>query len=200
MAKSSIMIDLEDPRTSEIAEVISNKTSKSILLVIAEQELTETEISQKLNLPLNTVDYNIKKLERTGLIEKAKTFSWSPKGKAVYRYKASNKQIIISPKSKIKGILQALISTAVAATGIYFFTRQDAPNFAEPTLRVAEKLADSAGSGAGESFMATAPQIAQNTQPLIIPSWVWFILGAALAITIFIIFNQKRKEFQADIA
>ena len=200
MAKSSIMIDLDDPRTNEIAEVISNKTSKSILLLIAEQELTETEISQKLNLPLNTIDYNIKKLERTGLIEKAKTFAWSPKGKAVYRYKASNKQIIISPKSKIKGIMQAIISTAIAATGIYFFTRQNTPDFAEPTLRAAEKLADSAGSSSAESFMAAAPQVAQTIQSFILPPWVWFILGAALAIAVFIIFNRKRKTSQADTA
>ena len=64
---NSIMIDLNDPRTEKIADVISNKTSKKILTLLADNELSESEIAKGIGAPMNTVGYNIKKLE--GLLD-----------------------------------------------------------------------------------------------------------------------------------
>ena len=96
---NSILIDLNDPRTESIADVISNKTAKKILESLAEKELSQSEIALKLSMPANTVEYNIKQLESSGLIEKSKGFLWSVKGKRINKYRLSNKRIIISPKS-----------------------------------------------------------------------------------------------------
>ncbi|MEK6800653.1 MAG: winged helix-turn-helix domain-containing protein, partial [Nanoarchaeota archaeon] len=59
---SSIMIDLDDPRSEKIAEVISNKTAKKILISLAEGEKSIGDISLELGLPVNTVSYNIDKM------------------------------------------------------------------------------------------------------------------------------------------
>ncbi len=210
MPKNSILIDLDDPRTAEIAEAISNKTAKSILNLIAEQELTETEISEKLSLPLNTIDYNIKKLEKSGLIEKAKTFSWSSKGKAVYRYKTSNKRIIISPKSLVRGALPAFFITLLLALVFKgFLDYQQSQQFSsmQDTIQkiavTAERIGGEAGSGA-ETF----DKIASITTPTLSPlptstfqailgqPWLWFLLGALVAIIIFVLWNKKTKRIK----
>ena len=73
-------IDLNDPRAGAIAEVMANNTCKKILEALAEKEMSVTEISQSLNMPLNTIDYNIKKLLSAGLIIPTKEFFWSVKG------------------------------------------------------------------------------------------------------------------------
>ena len=49
MGNSSIMIDLDDPRTAKIADVISNKTTKKILAELAERELSGGELSSALS-------------------------------------------------------------------------------------------------------------------------------------------------------
>ena len=116
-------VDIDDPRAGAIAEVMSNKTAKKILSLIAEKELSESDIASELSLPLNTVGYNINKLLKAGLIEKSKTFFWSVKGKKIPTYKLSNKKIVISPKRLISAptvmiasILGAILIIALLLT------------------------------------------------------------------------------------
>jgi DNA-binding transcriptional ArsR family regulator len=201
-SKSSIMIDLDDPRTEEIAEAISNKTSKQILSLIAEQELSETQIAEKLALPLNTIDYNIKKLESAGLIEKAKTFSWSPKGKAVYRYTASNKKIIISPKKLSKGILPAIAATLLGSIAIKLFL-QPGP-IQEESMRTALKsapaadLAEGANDAAGAAFQAIdaipSHSFWQNILSYMQEPWLIFLIGGLVAILALVLYNKFKKD------
>jgi len=61
------MIDLDDVRSERIAEVLSNKTSKKVLQALAEGEKSASDIAGVLNLPLNTVTYNLKKLTEVDL-------------------------------------------------------------------------------------------------------------------------------------
>ena len=119
MTKSSIMIDLDDERSSKIAEVLSNKTSKKILGALAEGEMSETESANILKVPLNTVHYNVKKLEGAGLIEKVKGFLWSVKGKRMHKYRVVNKKIVISPKRMIKNIIPvSIIAVIIIGEGL----------------------------------------------------------------------------------
>src|SRR3989344_4999302 len=101
---SSIMIDLDDARIAKIADVISNKTAKKILSLLAEGELGGGEISTKLNSPLNTITYNLKKLVEAGLVEKVNRIFWSSRGKRIEIYKLTNKNIIISSKKIVRGV------------------------------------------------------------------------------------------------
>ncbi|MBI2631720.1 beta-propeller domain-containing protein [Candidatus Pacearchaeota archaeon] len=108
-------VDLNDPRSAAIAEVMTNKTCKKILDLIAEKEMSESDISSLLNIPLNTVGYNIKKLLDAGLIEKCKNFFWSVKGKKIPTYKLSNKKIIISPRRLVSAAPLALFVAVLGA-------------------------------------------------------------------------------------
>ncbi len=189
MAKSSILIDLEDPRTDKLAEAISNKTAKLILNLLAEKEMTESDIAEKLQIPLNTVDYNIKKLDHVGLIEKAKTFSWSSKGKAVYRYKLSNKKIVISPKSLVRGVVPALLVGGFFAFLIKWWYER--PVLQQESLEMVQKSAEAGGRGA--ALPAAALQDA-STSLIQANLWAWFALGAVVGILVIVAWNSWEKS------
>src|SRR3989338_7214274 len=108
--KSSIEIDLNDPRAGKIADALSNKTAKKILNYLTDkEEMSGSEIAAELNLPLNTVTYNLKTLTDAGLIEKANRLFWSSKGKKMELYKLSNKKIIISPRIASRSIIAGIV-------------------------------------------------------------------------------------------
>lgn len=111
----SISIDLGDPRTGKVAEALSNKTCVKILDLLASQELTASDISSKLGIPLNTTGYNIEKLIDAGLVEKSSNFFWSVKGKKTPVYKVANKKIVISPKRMITKMLPFFLVAGVLA-------------------------------------------------------------------------------------
>lgn len=118
MSEKYFNIDIDDPRASAIAEVMSNKTAKKILSIIAEKELTESDIASELDIPLNTVGYNIDKLLKAGLIEKSKSFFWSVKGKKMPTYKLSNKKILISPKRMIPAVPMTFIGLLIGVIAL----------------------------------------------------------------------------------
>ncbi len=186
MAKeSSISVDLDDPRIGKIADVISNKTSKKILMLLADGEISEGDISSKLGLPINTIEYNLKKLMEAGLIEKAQKFFWSVKGKKIPLYKVSNKKIVISPKSSSGGIISALLISGLIALGIKIFSSssQDA----------IQTASDSSGGSASVAAPAIetalrATNEAYNTGVFTYAnSWLWFLLGSLIAVFVIIL-------------
>lgn len=199
MTKSAIMIDLDDPRTAKIADVISNKTSKRILSALAEEELSESELAKKIELPLNTIGYNTKKLEEAGLIEKVKGFYWSEKGKKIYKYKVSNKRIIISPQSLLRGVIPALLASLIIALVIGVMFNAQQPIETKQTM-ISEKSGGAAGiaSDSAEAYRILPPQ-----PPTPAPSksfsgcnnaWAWFMLGALVAILIFLLWNTYQMK------
>ena len=96
-----ILMNMDDERAADIAEVLKNKTCKKILEFLAEtKEASEQDIAKALGIPLNTVEYNINKLVKSGLVEKAKNFFWSVKGRKIEMFKLAKKHIIISPTQK----------------------------------------------------------------------------------------------------
>ena len=99
MVKKFIMFPLDSKDTGNLAEALQNNTCKKILDSLAEDNLSQAEISEKLKVPVSTVNYNVDKLKKVGLIEE-KTHFFSIRGKRVPVYKISDKQIIISPKKK----------------------------------------------------------------------------------------------------
>ena len=108
MNKKFILIGLDDEKSGEIAEILKNKTAKKILDFLSdEKEASETDISRALNMPLNTIEYNLIKLVKVGLIKKSKNFFWSKRGKKIPMYSLAKKHIIISPKNS-KPSFQAL--------------------------------------------------------------------------------------------
>lgn len=188
MQKKYILISMEDSRAKKLSKVLGNNTCKKIIDLLTEKESSEKDIADALNVPINTVEYNLKKLMQAELIEKAKNFFWSKKGKRIGIYKLSNKSIIISPKtsrvsSKLKSILPVVLLSGIGAVLIKYFiaSKQQFQYFGAETLKA---------SGSIQS--AEAPQIGNFflTQPS--PIWIWFLGGALFALLIFTILNWRK--------
>ena len=200
MAQRYVMIDLDDEKIADLADVLGNKTCKKVLEYLADKEASETEIARDLKMPANTVNYNVKKLVRSGFVEKSKNFFWSVKGKKIIQYKLSNKKVVISPRSSgnTKGILGAFFATAVGAlviklysNSMSFATSNDKTTFYEEGVRV--------GETATESVMVdSAPAVVDGVSNAVssgvqMPELgLIFLAGGLFALIIFMILNYRR--------
>lgn len=115
-------MNLNDERSKHVAEILANKTCKKIIDYLAEtKEASEKDVSDALKMPINTVEYNLKKLLKSGLVEKTKNFFWSKKGKKIPMYKLAKKHIVISPSNSKKpdmSLLKTLIPVIVISAVI----------------------------------------------------------------------------------
>ena len=190
---------MEDEKARALADVLGSKTCKKILDLLAEsKELSEKEISQKLNAPINTIEYNLNKLLNAGLIEKAKRHFWSVKGKKVVLYTLSNKSIIIAPKSasrvssKLKAILPAVILSGLGAVLVRQFFMLQATvrqSGADMVYTAAEKSLETAGESASAAQLASQSTILSSAVPQI---WLWFLAGAIFALVILAVLNWRK--------
>lgn len=208
MVETEIIISLNDARSKYISEVLGNKSCKRILGYLSENEATVSDLSRELKIPINTADYNIKKLIKAGLIEKA-NYWWSVKGKKMPTYKISNKKIVISPKSfkSYSKYLFALAASGAAALiirnmefgksviGTPIETLKESGQFArdssEAILSGAQKVAEESTTWATEGssdIIVIGSNLASNIYTGI-DVWLWFLLGAWSMIFIFFIFH-----------
>ncbi|MDP7116511.1 MAG: winged helix-turn-helix domain-containing protein [Candidatus Woesearchaeota archaeon] len=108
--KSFLLVSLQEDKAKKLAQVVSNESCRKILDYLSDHEATETDLSEKLGVPLSTVHYNLQHLQKASLVV-VDEFHYSEKGKEVNHYKLANKYIIIAPKSthgiseKLKSIL-----------------------------------------------------------------------------------------------
>lgn len=188
------MIDIEDPRAEKVAEVLSNKTCKKILSVLAENEMAINDISKKLGLPINTISYNIKKLVDAGLAERVNKIFWSAKGKRMEIYKVANKRIVIMPKIGVRGVVPALLVAILATVGIKVWSDARVSSLQRGAGEVAQKAVTTTAlksTAQGEQLidsgiygtLANAPDI-----------WAWYFLGALTALLIVILWNLMRRK------
>lgn len=208
MKRNYIALDVEDPRSSLIAEVLANKSCRKILGLLTERELSESELSSQLAIPLTTVGYNVKKLIAAGLIEKKRSF-WSSRGKVVPTYKVSNKSIVISPRKLSGNTLPALIVSALAAIGLYYHqTRTYVEFVAQPLVQSVADASKTASSGLSEGAAAimstniTSTTVAAPVVPVgpaITQSAslsgdiaLWFFLGALTFLVAYLIIGKLR--------
>jgi DNA-binding transcriptional ArsR family regulator len=202
MDKKYILVSMEDERSKKIADVLGSKTCKKIIDLLAQKDYSEKEIADKLGIPLNTTEYNLKKLLNAELIEKTKNFFWSKKGKKIEQYRLSNKSIIISPKRKISSEVKNILSIAFVSGVAALVVRQitSAENYsrqhltqAPSVLTYSESAKDAAVSGAGSALNAAA-----NSSPdfffLSVQPGVWFFVGACFAIIFFVLLSLKKMK------
>jgi len=199
MTEKYVSIDINDPRSTKIAEALSNPTSKKILNLLAERELSASDISNLLKQPLNTITYNLDKLIETGLIEKSKTFFWSAKGKKIPTYTLSNKKIMISPKTISKSILPALIGTTIVALGINYFSTTNSTTMGAASNQLSADYASGVALTATNEMAKFAPQYCPQqviqtcaSQPL----WAYFILGALTLALIYLLWNSLSNKLK----
>jgi len=181
-----ILASLEDEESKELAQVISSKTARKILNLLSNKDMSETEISKKLRLPLTTIHYNIKQLINAKLIE-AKKFKWSEKGKKIRYYKLSNKLIIISPKSqenflnKIKSITPVAIAGILTSGLIYLYTG----------------FSSKVGSLPKKSIQESSDLLRAQTTEILVSSpnyALWFLVGVIFSIVFYLIISYWRSK------
>ena len=201
MAKEKfVLVSLQEDKAKKLAQVISNESCRKILDYLSEKEATESELSEKLGIPISTVHYNLAHLMDGGLVV-ADEFHYSPKGKEVNHYKLANKYIIIAPKSvhgikeKLRSILP-MFGLSVLGTGfVYYFTKrfsavpvEEAVMAAAPALKAAAPVEQ-----AMEEAAFAVPDVVAAT-PFYQQLWFWFLIGSLSAIVIYMIFSWRRKE------
>jgi DNA-binding transcriptional ArsR family regulator len=208
-------LNLNDEKSLKVAEILANKTAKKILSLIAdnERELTETDIANELKLALNTVDYNIKNLINAGLIEEAKNYFWSVKGKKIKTFKIANKKIIISTKSNYKNLFGfALVAGAIGfATNVFkniFYASKQvySDSFSNINDVASQDFAINSVEKAGEALAApTSSGVSNiavsassfNFSSLFHNSWIWIIGGLLIGIILFFIYKFcSRSHFE----
>lgn len=189
-----ILVSLEDKKAKELANVISNDTSRKILEFLSENEAAENDIAKKFNLPASTVHYNIKHLVKHNLIE-VKDFYWSEKGNKVNIYTVAKKLIVIAPKNmkiktKLKNILPVALIALAASGMIHLYTRLTTKSFVFGSSSMGEM-------DATEKVLMAAPQAVEQTieQTAIIPNYaLWFLIGSFFAIVTYICVNYLIKD------
>jgi len=187
-----ISLDDEPDKAKAIAEVLSSKTSKKIISHLSQnKEASQKDLSDELKIPLNTIEYNIKKLLKAGFIQKRKNFFWSKKGKKIIMYELSKKSIIISHKKsvpeKIKSIVPAFILTAVGTFAVW--TYQKIKSVPETISEDLSKTNDGFLALEG-SARNISPQ--DLIAPIGTPLWLWFLIGSLIAIFIISIVNWRK--------
>ena len=205
MEEKRVSIALDDKRLKDVAESITNKTCNKILQYLVDKTATVSEISEKLKLPINTVDYNIKKLLRADLIEKDSHW-WSVKGKKMPTYKISNKEIIIKPKKLVnyKKYLVALFSTGVIGLFLNKISLTGKVNTLSQIGGIeSTQLFAEAPKAMVETTMDGARDLATSAVSSSFNLGIghWFIIGAWLIILAFFIYSiisERRKDLRHD--
>jgi DNA-binding transcriptional ArsR family regulator len=200
-----MLVSLEDSKSKSISEVLGSKTCKKIMGYLSERkEASQKDLSDALSIPMNTLDYNIKKLLDSGFIEKRKNFFWSQKGKKIAMYELSNKSIVISPKKspsqKFKSILPALILTAAGTFAVWAYEKiiyagqYARGNIIAPAIDSSQNiLMKGAEIASAPSAVGVASDYSYLTAtPHTALLWPWFLAGALLMILIISIVNWNK--------
>ena len=207
MDDTQVLISLDDDRAKHLGDVISNKSCQKIINFLTHSEGTVSDISMKLKMKLNTVDYNIKKLIKAGLIEK-KAFWWSVKGKKMPIYRVSNKKIIISPKklTRYTKYVFAMIASGLVALAIKASSLgqggdsviEGVKNGRALPLESAEFMAEKSAeavSNNGNIMIERSADIVSSGGDVVISGyfgmdvWLWFLFGAWFVVLLFFVFN-----------
>jgi len=184
-----ILLSMKDSKN--VANAMSNETSQKIIAYLAEHnEATESELSEKLNVPLPTIHYNITQLKEANLV-KSKEFFWSKKGKKMRVFTLAKKYIIISSDSskntleKLKGFLPiTLITVAISA-----FIKLYQDYYFSSTLPKTEMIQQDSASGMLKAVAPTQEIITSN------PNYaIWFLFGGLFVILGITLFNIFKKN------
>lgn len=103
-------IDIHDERAKELAQILTNDKAIAILHLLEDRELSISEISKELNLPISTVSYHIDKLTRVGLVEVAGK-KYGKRLQEVKLYRASNRPILLVPRKSVSKVRKRPIAS-----------------------------------------------------------------------------------------
>jgi DNA-binding transcriptional ArsR family regulator len=214
-----LLVSLKESKAKQLAQIISNDTCRKILDYLAEKEATESELSEKLNIPVSTVHYNLQHLIESGMVT-VEEFHYSEKGKEVNHYKLANKYIIIAPKTtfgikeKLKTVLPVVLLITIGAGLVQVFSKYFRSSFAYQLNKVTKKgalihiekeIASVATTMVEDTskIAVKTPEAVQNVTstvtPIISPSpftniALWFLIGGIFAIILYLLISKIREK------
>ena len=215
-----VLLSLEDQKSKELAQVISNETARKILDYLGKKnEASESQIAEALDSPISTIHYNIQLLLKAKLIE-SKEFEWSEKGKKILYYQLSKKLIVIAPKTseslynQLKNLIPVTLITAFVGGLVYYFSKfSEKLNVTKNTFSELIPAGDNAVSSGAEATKEALTQIGADVEERAGTEFVnktteivtqiqnvtneplWFFIGAGLVIILLIIITLiKRKK------
>lgn len=196
-----LLVSLNESKAKELAQAITNETCRKILDYLADKEATESELSEKLAVPISTVHYNLQQLQKGGLVI-SEEFHYSNRGKEVNHYKLANKYIIIAPKStygikeKLRSILPVALITAAGAALIQIFNKSRLLSISSAPENIAapEMLKTAADEAImTEAASSAAPALSQNIS-LFSNIALWFFIGAVSALLIYLLIDWIKNK------
>jgi DNA-binding transcriptional ArsR family regulator len=210
--KSFLLVSLKEKKAKELAQVISNDSCRKILDYLSDmQDATESDISEKLKLPISTVHYNLQHLMKAGIVD-VDEFHYSEKGKEVNHYKLANKYIIIAPKTtyglkeKLKAILPVSLLALVGAGFIQMYTKYfrgpvfSSAKMAAPAVMeqaeasVAELVMDTATNEGARAVVEKAPEVVTSVVSAAPNYALWFLFGCVFIIVLVVIFELIKAK------
>ena len=212
--KNFLLLSLDDDDAKNIANILSNKSCSKILDLLTKEELTESAIAEKLNLPISTIHYNLQQLLKAKLID-WENYHYSEKGKQVKHYTVANKYIIIAPKGRsanfldiIKNLIPTTAMITLGGFFIHWFTKtttmplartvaplDDAVLLSEPIIESTTFVADEVITASSQTIIQSNTSVSFLSQ-IIAHAWFWFILGAILGVGTYLLANYLRKRFK----
>lgn len=99
--------------SKEVLKVLSVETRVEILKALNERQMTESELSRKLNKHVTTIDEHLNCLKETGLVERIETAG----KKWIYYKLTSHGKSIIQPKSYTNIVLLLSVALIAIITG-----------------------------------------------------------------------------------
>lgn len=190
-----LLLSLEEEKAKKLAQVISNDTCRRILDELTKGSFTETQISQRLDVPLPTVHYNLRQLVESGLVQ-ADEFHYSEKGREVNHYTLAKKYIIIAPKTteglmvKIKHVLPIAL-LAIVGAGIIQLSSY---------ISQKQVVSEATAQYTLQKGLAAAPELApiatQASPEIQYTLAIWFLFGALFSLVIYVLFDWIREKWR----
>lgn len=105
MANNVVFMEPGDERAQKIAKAMGSQTANDILQILGEGPQSLTDITGRLNIPMNTAKYHIENLLEAGLIAVEQT-KYSIKGREVKIYMLTNQLLVVAPRqSNVRSLL-----------------------------------------------------------------------------------------------
>lgn len=105
MADNVVFLEPGDERAQKIAKAMGSQTASDILQILGDGPRSLTDITDRLNIPMNTAKYHVENLLDAGLIAVAQT-RYSIKGREVKIYTLTNQLLVVAPRqSNVRSLL-----------------------------------------------------------------------------------------------
>ncbi len=183
MAEKYVMLDMNDSSYDELAQILSNKTAKKIVNALAEKDLSEADIAKELKLPINTIEYSLKKLVKVGLVESTSNFFWSVKGKKIKIYKLANKKIVISTRKSVKTMLISMLGVGIIGSLIKVGINLQNSGVVEKSFDSSLLMEKSYGA------ISNAPTVISSNTSIFSNVLFWFVGGCLVGAGVYLIYK-----------